>query len=147
MEGRERRLTLLGVHTEEPPCDEIFLDDIHVPHTNEAYTTVHLPASAGNKGMASLQVKVDTWASRNVLPFLCYRHLYPDHVDKTGHPTGLNASKTTLTAYNGTQTPLFDHFMGLSLGSLVPPGTTPQDKLLLVCGRHPWSCHPGAPIM
>ena len=23
----------------------------------------------------------------------------------------------------------------------------PSDKLLLVCGRHPWSCHPAAPII
>ena len=25
---------LIGVHTEEPPYDEIFLDDVCAPHTN-----------------------------------------------------------------------------------------------------------------
>ena len=49
-----KKADLKGVHTEEPPCDEIFLDDSHAPHTNEAYTTVCLPASASNKGMAQL---------------------------------------------------------------------------------------------
>ena len=42
------------VHTKEPPRDEIFLDNVHGPHTNEACTTVCLPASASSKGMASL---------------------------------------------------------------------------------------------
>ena len=63
--------------------------------------------------MASLQVKVDTGASRNVLPLCLFRHLYPDCIDKTGHPTCLNVSNTRLTAYNGTQIPL--------LGSLHEP--------------------------
>ena len=76
-----KKADLIGVHTEEPPCDEIFLDDVHAPHTNETYTTVHLPASASNKGMASLQVKVDTCTSRNVLPLHLFRHPYPGHID------------------------------------------------------------------
>ena len=97
----------LGVHTEERPCDEIFLDNAHAPHTNEAYATVHLPASASSKGMSSLQVKVDTGASGNVLPLHLFRHLYPDHINKTDHPTGLNVTNARLTAYNGTQIPLF----------------------------------------
>ena len=49
-----KKADLLGVNTEEPPCDQIFLDDVHAPQSNEAYTTVCLPASASNKGMASL---------------------------------------------------------------------------------------------
>ena len=49
--GRKgKKADLVGVHTEEPPCDEVFLDDVHAPHTNEAYTTVCLPALASNKG-------------------------------------------------------------------------------------------------
>ena len=102
----------IGVHTEEPPCDEIFLDNVHAPNTNEAYTTVCLPASASNKGMTSLQVRVDTGASRNVLPLCLFRHLYPNCIDKTCHPTGLNVSNTSLTAYNGTQIPLFGSLHG-----------------------------------
>ena len=58
LEGRESRLRLWGVHTEKPTCNEICLDDVCAPHTNEAYRTVCLPASASNKGMTSLQVKV-----------------------------------------------------------------------------------------
>ena len=43
--------------------------------------------------------------------------------------------------------PSLDHFMDLSSGSLFPPVQSPPDKLLLVCGKHPQSCHPGVPIM
>ena len=112
--------------TKEPPCNEIFLDDVHKPHTNEAYTTVHLPASASDKGMASLQVKVDTWASGNVLPLCLFRHLYPDCNDKVGHPTGLNASNTRLTTSTMVpRYPSLDHFMGLSYGILVSPVHNP----------------------
>ena len=67
MERRGKKADLMGVHTEEPPCDGIFLDNVCAPHINEAYTTVCLPASASSKGMASLQVKADTGASKNVL--------------------------------------------------------------------------------
>ena len=49
-----KKADLLGVHTEEPACDEIFLNNVHAPNTNEAYTTVCLPAFASSKGMASL---------------------------------------------------------------------------------------------
>ena len=93
-----KKADLMGVHTVEPPCDGIFLDNVSAPHISEAYTTVHLPASASNKGMASLQVKVDTGTSGNVLPLHLFRHLYPDCIDKTGHPTGLHVSNTRLTA-------------------------------------------------
>ena len=97
---------------EEPICDEIFLDDVCVSYTDEAYTAICLPASASNKGMASLCIKVDTGASRNILPLHLFRHLYPNCIDKTGQPTGLNASNTRLTAYNGTQVPLFGSLYG-----------------------------------
>ena len=44
-----KKADIIGVHTEEPPCDEIFPDNVHATHTNEAYTTVCLPASASSK--------------------------------------------------------------------------------------------------
>ena len=76
--GRKgKKAYLIGVHTEEPPCDEIFLDYVCAPHTNETCMTVCLPASASNNGMASLRDKVDTGASRNVQPLHLFRHLYP----------------------------------------------------------------------
>ena len=62
--------------------------------------------------MASLQVKVDTGASRNVLPLCLFRHLYPNCIDKTGQPIGPDAISTRLTAYNGTQIPLFGSLHG-----------------------------------
>ena len=82
MQRRGKKADLIEVHTEKPLCNEIFPDNVHASHTNEAYTTVCLPASASNKGMASLQVKVDTRASRNVLPMCLFRHLYPDHITR-----------------------------------------------------------------
>ena len=33
-----KKTDLIGVHTEEPSCNEIFLDNVHAPPTNEAYT-------------------------------------------------------------------------------------------------------------
>ena len=75
--------------------------------------------------MASLQVKVDTEASRNVLPLHLFRHLYPVHIDKTGHPSGLNASNTWLTAYNGTQIPLFGSLHGLIIWQPSSPSAQP----------------------
>ena len=143
-----KKADLIGVHTEESRCDEIFLDNVCAPHTNEAYTTVCLLASASSKRMASFQVKVDTGASGNVLPLHLFRHLYPDGIDKTGHPNGLNVSNTRLTAYNGTLIPLFGSLHGPIIWQPgYPRCTTPPDKLQLVCGRHPWSSHTGVPIM
>ena len=49
-----KKVDPVEIPTDEPPWDEIFLDDVYTPHTNEAYTTVCLPAPASNKGMASL---------------------------------------------------------------------------------------------
>ena len=138
-----KKADIKGVHTGEPPCDKIFLDDVHVPLSNEAYTTVHLSASAINKGMASLKVKVDIGASRNVLPLCLFRYLCSDHNDKTGHPSSLNVSNTRLTAYDGTQIPLF----GSLHGPIIWQPDSPSAQPLLVCSRHPWSCYPGAPIM
>ena len=112
VERKGKKADLVGVHTEEPLCDEIFLDDVCAPNTNEAYTTIHLPSSAGNKGMASLWVRVNTGASRSVLPMHLFNHLYPDHINKAGQPTGLNVSNAKLTAYSGTQIPLFGSLHG-----------------------------------
>ena len=41
-----------------------------------------------------------------------FRHLYPDCIEKTGHPTSLNVSNTRLTIYNGTWIPLFGSLQG-----------------------------------
>ena len=111
-ERKGKKAHLVGVHTEETPYDDILLDDVCAPHTNEAYTTFCLPASFSKKGMASLWVKVNIGGSVNVLPLCLFRHLYPNGIDKTGHPTGLNMSSTRLNAYNGIQIPLFGSLHG-----------------------------------
>ena len=67
----------------------------------------------------------------------------PITLTKTGHQTGLNASNTRLAAYNGTQIPLFGSLHGcITWQPGSPSAQSPPDELLLVCGRHPWSCHP-----
>ena len=71
-----------------------------------------LIVSSSNKRMASIQVKIDTGASRNFLPLHLFKHLYPNCIDKAGHPTGLNVGNIKLTAYNGTQIPLFGSSTG-----------------------------------
>ena len=121
-----KKADLIEVHTEEPPCNEIFLNNVHALHTNEAYTTVLLPASASNKGMASLWVKFDTGASENVLLLHLFRHLYPDHIEKTGDTSGLNVSNTRLTAYNGIWIPLFGSLHGPIIWQPSSPCAQPQ---------------------
>ena len=121
-----KKADLIGVHTEEPPCDEIFFDNVCAPHTNEAYTTVCLPASASNKGVASLQVKVDPGDSGNILPLHLFRHLYPNCTDKTGHLTSLNVSNTRLTAYNVTWISLFGSLHGPIIWQPGSPSAQPS---------------------
>ena len=75
--------------------------------------------------MALLQVKVDTGASSNILLLCLFRHIYPDCIDKTGDPTGLNVSNTRLTAYNGTQIPLFGPLHGAIIWQSGSPGAQP----------------------
>ena len=64
-------------------------------------------------------------ASGNVLPLHLFRHLYPDCIDKTGHPTGPNVSNTRLTAYNGTWIPLFGSLHGPITWEPGSPGAQP----------------------
>ena len=54
------------------------------------------------------------------------RHLYPDCIDKTGHPTGLNVSNTRHTAYNGTQIPLLGSLHGLIIWQPGSPSAQPH---------------------
>ena len=123
---------LVGVHTEEQTCDEIFPDDVCAPCTNEAYTTICLPASASNKGMASLQVKVNTGVSGNVLLLCLFKDLYPDGIDKAGHPTGFNVGNTRLTDYNCPWIPLFVSLHGLITWQPGSPGAQPSQINLML---------------
>ena len=43
--------------------------------------------------------------------------------------------------------PYMAHSMAPSLGSQAALALSPQGTLILVCHRHPWSCHPRSPIM
>ena len=142
-----KKADLIGVHTEEPPCDEIFLDDVHASHTNEAYTTVHLPASASSKGMGSLWVKVDTGPSGSVKPLCLFRHLYPNCIDKTVTQLASIWAALGLLPKWYLNTPLSITSWAHHLAAWFPQCTTLPDKLLLVCGRYTWSCHIGDPFM
>ena len=136
-----KKADLIGVHTEEPLCNEIFLHDACAPHTNEAYTTVHLPASASNKEVASLWVTGDTGTSGNILPLHLFRHLYPNCIDKTQlalMQATLGSLPTMVPRY-----PLHITSWAYHLAAWFPKCRTLPDKLLLVCGRNPWFCHPG----
>ena len=120
--------------------EEIIVDNIHAPQYNEAYTTVQLPSSASRKGTSSICVKVNTGAGGNVLPLCVFKHLYPNQISPAGLPTGLDHVNTRLTAYNRSHIPY-------RLVARPPWCSTPQGRLILVCCRHPQSCHPRSPIM
>ena len=93
------------------------------------YTTVHLPASAINKIIALLCVKIETRASGGVLPLQLFKCLYPDHINIAGHPNDLNVSRTKLTAYIGTQIPLYGSLCGpITLQPCCPGATLHQIK-------------------
>ena len=94
----------------------IMVGNIHAPWCNEAYTIVQLPASANRKGTASLNVKVNTGAAGDVLPFCVFQHLYPNQVSPAGLLTGLGHVSTRLTTYNRSHIPYIVHSMAPSLG-------------------------------
>ena len=52
---------------------------------------------------ATLKIKVDTGAQRNVLPLRIYRQMCPENLDTEGYPQprSLKKCSTVLTAYNG----------------------------------------------
>ena len=92
--------------------EEIVIDNVCAPQCNEAYTTVQLPASASNKGTASIHVKVNTGAGGNVLPLSVFQHLYPNQISPDGLPTSLDHVSTRLTAYNRSHIPLYGTLHG-----------------------------------
>ena len=61
-----------------------------------------MPASIGPNHRASLKCKVDTGAGGNVMPLRTFTKLFPDRIADNGSPTGLQSTKTRLTAYNGS---------------------------------------------
>ena len=128
--------------------EEIVVDNVHAPRCNEAYTMVQLPASASSKGTASLCIKVDTEARGNALPLCVFQCLYPNQISPDGLPTGLDHVSTRLTAYNRSHIHLYGTLRGPIIWWLGSPGAQPHmGKLLLVCHRHPQSCHPRSSIM
>ena len=50
-----KKADIIAVNTKEPPCDEIFLDDVHAPHTNELNNTLaHYHLCCKNKHLTSV---------------------------------------------------------------------------------------------
>ena len=104
--------------------EKIMVDNVHTKWCNEVYTTVQLPASASRKGTASLHVKVDTGAGGNVLPLCVFKCLYPNWISPAGLPTSLDHISTRLTAYNGSNIPLYGTLHGPIIWQ--PGGTSAQ---------------------
>ena len=158
---------MVQVNTEEaPPCNEVFIDvvdygtvgdahpeeivvdDVHAPWCNEAYTMVQLSASTSSEGTTSFCIKVDTGAGGNILPLHVFQHIYPNWISPDDLPTGLDHVSTRLTANNESHIPLYGALHGPHfLVARWPWHSTSQGKLLLVCYRHLWSCHPRSSIM
>ena len=118
--GKGMKADLVWVHTEEPPCDEIFLDHVSAPHTNEAYTTVHLPACASNKGMASLRVIVTQGQVK--MFYHCISSNTSILITLTKQITQLALMWATPSSLPTMvpRYPSLDHFIGLSPGILAP---------------------------
>ena len=105
---------------------EIMAGDVCAPQCNEAYTTIKLPASASRKGTASFCIKVDTRAGGNMLPLCVFQCHYPDQISPAGLPTGLDQVSTRLTAYNGSNIPLYGALRGPITWQPDHPGSQPH---------------------
>ena len=97
----------IDLHTVNDDLEEIKVDDMVEPQKTEAYTIVHLPTSNNGKTNASVRVKADTGAGGNIMPLRVFKRLHPKKMDWNGNPIDLEASKTQLTAYNGTPIPQY----------------------------------------
>ena len=86
---------------------------------------VQLPASASNKGTASLHIKVNMGAGGNVLPLHVFQHLYPNQISPAGLPTGLDHVSTRLTTYNRSHIPLHGALHGPIIWWPGSPGGQP----------------------
>ena len=97
-------IDLHSVNLPDPDDDpeKIKINDVVEPQKTEAYMIIHLPADCKGKTDASVRVKVNTGAGGNVMSLSILEQLYPRKINYKGEPTGLQASTTCLTAYNGT---------------------------------------------
>ena len=156
---------MVQVNTEElPQCNELFVsavdcgtvgdthpedfvvDDVCVPQCNEAYTMVQLPASASSKGTASLYIKGNTGARGNVVPLHVFKHLYPNQPSWPTHWTE-SCQHQANCIHQIPYTPKWHTPWANHLVARWPWHSTLKSKLLLVCCRHPQSCHPRSSIM
>ena len=64
-----------------------------------------MPGKIGPNHCGSLQCKVDTGISSNVMPLCIFAKLFPSHISTDGKPTELHPCETRLTAYNGSNIP------------------------------------------
>ena len=114
-----------------------------VPHSAMGHTTpyscLQVPAEKGQPHCVSRSILE--------LEAMCYlsvfRHLYPDQISPTGLPTGFNHISTRLHCLQWIPyTPIWYTPWAHHLAARLPWLLTPQGKIILVCCRHPWSCHP-----
>ena len=73
----------------------------------EAWAAVTMPAGIGPNHGVSLQCKVHTGASGNVMPLHGFAKLIPSCITINSKPTRLCPCDTRLTAYNGSNIPQF----------------------------------------
>ena len=93
----------------DPQCDEVSVNTtaVNIDALTEAWATVTMPAGIGPNQYGSLQCKVYTDASGNVMPLHVFAKLFPSHITTDGKPIRLCPCETRLTVYNGSNIPHF----------------------------------------
>ena len=87
--------------------EHINITAINIDALTEALATVTMPAEIGPNHHGSLQCKVNTGASGNVMLLCIFAKLFPRCITTDGKPTRLHLCDTGLTAYNGSIIPQF----------------------------------------
>ena len=88
--------------------DHINTNSINIDSLTKALKTVTTPAEIGPNICGSLQCKIDTGASGNVMPLHIYAKLFLRCFTTDCKPTRPHLCDTRLTAYNGSNIPQFE---------------------------------------
>ena len=109
-DGKQKQTHSVDVGNDyDPKCEEVHVNTttINTDALTEAWATVTMPAEIGPNHHGSLQCKVNTGASSNVMPLCVFAKLLPSCITRDGKPTRLCPCETRLTAYNGSNIPQF----------------------------------------
>ena len=93
----------------DPQCNEVHVNTtiINIDALTEAWTTVTMPAEIGPNYHGSLQYKVNTGASGNIMPLCIFAKMFSRCITRDGKPTGLHPCDTRLTVYHRWNIPQF----------------------------------------